>query len=129
MKVDGTVNAATVARRTLGPQVDWDCPAPWTPMILFQAWFEIGSHVRLGWRCREGGSVAAFRNGHGKVETRRGSKPGHTRSWVGAAGMGDGTLGLSSVGRVLSGLAPTSCFGASCLRKNAHPPQYHCNTL
>src|SRR3954467_13812876 len=31
---------------------------------------------------------------------RRGSKPGHTRSWVGAAGIGDGTFWLSPVGRV-----------------------------
>src|SRR3954462_6908194 len=31
---------------------------------------------------------------------RRGSKAGHTRSWVGAAGMGDGTFGFSPVRRV-----------------------------
>jgi hypothetical protein len=36
----------------------------------------------------------------GLAQCRRGSKPGHTWSWVGAAGMGDGTVGLSSVGRV-----------------------------
>src|SRR4051794_14194691 len=30
----------------------------------------------------------------------RGSKPGHTWSWVGAAGVGDSTFGFSPVGRV-----------------------------
>lgn len=34
------------------------------------------------------------------ARTGRGSNPGHTWSWVGAAGMGDGTLGFSAVGRV-----------------------------
>jgi putative transposase len=42
------------ARRLLAQAIEAEAEAFLARMKAMRAWFETGSHVRLGWRCRDG---------------------------------------------------------------------------